>query len=359
LEKRTFNLAITDERIRFALELYNFCSALHAESGEGNTHSEVKKLAARFRHMKLPTFPTNHDGNYEGATAQLASAGYEVVPDVIETKGGTWELIDKVQHMNHVSIYDVALTTVLQPPPNIRRLCRRNHPNQIEYFAKHVRKGSSELAIHDYLRARQSQSPHIISLVEATREWLILPKLCSIRDQWFINTGGVAGRVRLGSGLVKGLAYLHEHKIAHRDIKPNNLVCDGNFVLKIIDFDTAIDVEDENTEVDDYCGTQGWTAPDLGRKDGLTAMHSPIKADRWSCGRVLLRHLMVGKGDVRLSIYANELMAKDPDQRPSLLEWHKSPFSDVASVLEDSVSQPRRDMEDVDELPATKRPRLE
>ncbi|KAH8980622.1 kinase-like domain-containing protein, partial [Lactarius hatsudake] len=87
--------------------------------------------------------------------------------------------------------------------------------------------------------------------------------------------------------LIKGLAYLHKHRIAHRDIKPDNLVCDDVFRLKIIDFDIAIEVQDENTEVDEYRGTEDWTAPEIGKEDGPTPMYSPIKADRWSCGRVL------------------------------------------------------------------------
>jgi serine/threonine protein kinase len=241
---------------------------------------------------------------------------------------------------------------------------RRNDPNETEYIAKHVRQGSNELAIHDYLRTRQSHSPHVISLIEAvpstTREWLILPKLHTIRDQWFMNAGGVAGLVRLGWGLIKGLAYLHEHKIAHRDIKPDNLVRDDNFVLKIIDFDNALEVMDENTEIDQYCGTEGWTAPEIGKQGGPTAMYSPIKADRWSCGRVLLRHIMVGKGDARLSIYANELMANDPDQRPSLVKWHKLSAAplDAVSVLSDSAKEVVEVDKEGMKPPDAKRPRL-
>ena len=95
-------------------------------------------------------------------------------------------------------------------------------------------------------------------------------------------------------GLIKGLAFPHEHKIAHRDIKPDNLVRDHDFNLKIIDFDIAIKVEDENTEINGYCGTKGWSAPEIGKEDGPTPMYSPIKADEWSCGRVILRHIIVG-----------------------------------------------------------------
>jgi serine/threonine protein kinase len=257
------------------------------------------------------------------------------------------------------------LTIVLQLPSHLRTVYLRRDPNKTEYIAKHVREGLNELAIHEFLQSRPSQSPHIILLIEAipstSREWLILPKLYSIRNQWFLDKGSVAGRVRLSWGLIKGLAYLHEHKVAHRDIKPGNLVRDNDFNLKIIDFDTAIKVQNENTELDKYCGTEGWTAPEIGKQDGPTPMYSPIKADRWSCGRVILHHIMVGimtrEGDHRLSKFADQLMAKDPQQRPSLLEFHR------ASTLKDSLSRSREDMVHVDgermEPPDAKRPRLE
>ncbi|KAF8274283.1 hypothetical protein EI94DRAFT_1714045 [Lactarius quietus] len=71
----------------------------------------------------------------------------------------------------------------------------------------------------------------------------------------FLDRRGVSGRVCLD--LIKGLAYLHEHKKAHRDVKPDNLVCEGDFCLQIIDFDVTIKVQDESTEIDEYRGTKG------------------------------------------------------------------------------------------------------
>ena len=78
---------------------------------------------------------------------------------------------------------------------------------------------------------------------------------------------------------------------------------------------------------------------------------------------------MVGKGDHCLSKFANQLMAKDPRQRPSLFQWPEvstSSFSDVGSVLKVSgkeVLQPREDIVEVDgesmRPPDAKRPRLE
>ncbi|PCH41837.1 kinase-like protein, partial [Wolfiporia cocos MD-104 SS10] len=85
-------------------------------------------------------------------------------------------------------------------------------------------------------------------------------------------------------GLIEGLEYLHKLCIAHRDIKPDNLVVDQDFRLKIIDFDAAIQLKTEDEEVSDYCGTEGWLAPEVEER---WATYSPIKADRWSCGKVI------------------------------------------------------------------------
>ena len=87
------------------------------------------------------------------------------------------------------------------------------------------------------------------------------------------------------------------------------------------------EVEDE--EDDDQCGTEDWMAPEVEEK----LRHSPIKADRWSCGRVLLFLLdEFGEEDRFLRAFARNLVAQ---QRPSLLEWcsHSAPqLSDVGHV---------------------------
>ncbi|KAH9003154.1 kinase-like domain-containing protein [Lactarius hatsudake] len=386
---RTFVFANRGDRIAFALELYNFCSALADESDSGDTGTKVKKLATAVDNFRkkhgLPMFigkakrTANDDEETQpernvrqnvgdgGATDQLEAFGYEVVPDILETEGGTWELIDKVQHTRiHFSIHDAALTIVLQLPPNIRTVYRQSDLNKTELIAKHLRKGSNELDILKYLHTMRPQSPHVISFIETipsiTGGWLILPKLYSIRNQELMDSCGVRGRDELGRGLIEGLGYLHEHGIAHRDIKPGNLVYDDDLCLQIIDFDVAIEVRDENTEVDEYRGTRDWTAPEMGEEEGPTAWYSPIKADRWSCGRVLLRHILVRKGDNRLSRFASQLMARDPEQRPSLVGWSAVPLSDMGKVLtvRGKESRPREEVDGVSivDAPDGKKPRL-
>jgi len=134
-------------------------------------------------------------------------------------------------------------------------------------------------------------------------------------------------------GLIKGLGFLHHLNIAHRDIKPSNLIVDKFFCLKIIDFDIAIVLEDKDEEVDEQCGTKGWIAPEVEKK----MKHSPIKADQWSCGYVILYLLGEFRIDHRL-LRANARRLKDhnPDQRPALLDL---PYSLLSTSV---VSKPTR-----------------
>ncbi|KAF8256526.1 kinase-like domain-containing protein, partial [Lactarius quietus] len=320
-KNRIFNLKNNESRAQFALELYNFASVLDTEDENEDIEKWVRELKVKFdcfsKEHKMSMFTgskttgratTGIECDSGGAMEQeeqLEARGYIVVPDVFETDGGTWKSLTKL-------------------PKHIRIVYHQDDPNKIELIAKAIREGSREPSIFDFLLMTGSQSPHVISPIEtvtsATGNWVTLPKMLSISQQ-IMEQAGVGTRAQLGLGLIKGLAYLHEHNIAHRDIKPDNLVCDSNFRLKIIDFDIALKVQDENTMTDKDSGTKGWTAPEMGsrKQDKPTPMYSPIRADRWSCGRVLRLHIKVWKGDTRLDTllarFAFLLMARNPRAR--------------------------------------------
>jgi serine/threonine protein kinase len=225
-----------------------------------------------------------------------------------------------------------ALTLDLQTPSHILTVYQRKVPGK-KFIAKKVREQSNELEIFELLSTFQPKSEHIISLHESfqtqSTSWAILPEMNSVAAYVMFSPDKLSGKVaQVCWGLIKGVAYLHTFYIAHRDIKPENLVVDKDFCLKIIDFDAAMKVRDEDEVVDGQCGTRGWMAPEMEEK----SVYSPIKADRWSTGQVLLYLLdKFGKQDTVLRTIARKLVTHDPEERSSILEVAGS-LSDVANV---------------------------
>ena len=225
-------------------------------------------------------------------------------------------------------------------PSHILTVYQPSDPSH-ELIAKKVCKESNELKILRRLNKIQPKFEHVVSLLDSFdsfdpqfTSWAILPKMDTVADYIGLAPQKLYGRVaEVCWGLIKGLAYLHGLCIAHRDIKPNNLLLDQDLCLKIIDFDIALQLKDEDEEVDDRCGTAHWMAPEIEEK----SRYSPIKADRWSCGRVILCLLHeLRKEDKRLQMIGRKLKAHDPKQRPSLLKWRSwldAPLSNVVNVL--------------------------
>jgi len=126
---------------------------------------------------------------------------------------------------------------------------------------------------------------------------------------------------------IEGVAFLHQHKVAHCDIKPGNVVADSKSKtlprLFIIDFDLAQFVESEETMTDGWCGTPPWIAPELGSRDGPIQRYSPILADRWACGR-MIKHFAKyfpkyeGARKTMLLAFAQRLLDVNPRARPEL-----------------------------------------
>lgn len=54
---------------------------------------------------------------------------------------------------------------------------------------------------------------------------------------------------------------MHEHKILHRDVKPENLVLDANGYLYLTDFGIAREYRPDNK--DETSGTPSYMAPEV------------------------------------------------------------------------------------------------
>ena len=79
--------------------------------------------------------------------------------------------------------------------------------------------------------------------------------------------------------MLMGLAYCHDHGIAHRDVKPANVLIDAHGRPKWIDFGLAVRCP-PNTKLELYDGSPPYKAPEL----ILMVPHDPFRADIWSLG---------------------------------------------------------------------------
>ncbi|KZT23011.1 kinase-like protein [Neolentinus lepideus HHB14362 ss-1] len=84
---------------------------------------------------------------------------------------------------------------------------------------------------------------------------------------------------RFASDVLHGLQYLQSHNVAHRDIRSDNMLLDGEGVLKIADFSTAVRVSPDAPACSDVVGVIYWQAPEI-RKGSYDA----LKVDVWSLG---------------------------------------------------------------------------
>ncbi|KAE9393598.1 kinase-like protein [Gymnopus androsaceus JB14] len=152
--------------------------------------------------------------------------------------------------------------------------------------------------------------------------YVILPNHIPLLD---ICTGVGAGgpMLPLVKDLIAGLSFLHQHDTAHLDLNPGNLICTTENQLKIIDFDLALRAK-KGERIFGIRGTEGWMAPEVKKNNGKDGFE-PFKVDLYSCGKVLEFMDRASKHSLGkwLSDAAAQLMAPDPETRPSLemLQW--------------------------------------
>ncbi|KAF9485813.1 kinase-like protein, partial [Pholiota conissans] len=83
--------------------------------------------------------------------------------------------------------------------------------------------------------------------------------------------------------LFEAVKFMHDHNVAHMDLKPSNLLIPSDYGrLTVIDFGHSFRLRNEAQLLEGHAGTEGYIAPEVGHMK-----FRPIRADLWSVGKVV------------------------------------------------------------------------
>ncbi|XP_054285335.1 uncharacterized protein LOC129001925 [Macrosteles quadrilineatus] len=208
-------------------------------------------------------------------------------------------IVDEKQLLKLIKTEPIEKYYELDPEPfatglfaNVRR-CRSRETGEVfaAKFSSRARYGedcTQEIHHEIALLSLCSPSPRIVRLhdvFQSSTEVIIVMEFAPGGDmQTIIDDNLVpfeSDVVKFIQHVVEGLAYLHHRKIAHLDIKPQNLVMMGDFPdcdVKVCDFEISRVIV-EGTEIREILGTPEYVAPEILHYEPIT-----LAADMWSLG---------------------------------------------------------------------------
>lgn len=132
---------------------------------------------------------------------------------------------------------------------------------------------------------------------------------------------------KLTFDLVSALYYLHSHRILHRDLKPQNILLDGQMNAKLCDFGLARNMTMSTHVLTSIKGTPLYMSPEL--LEGKPYDHL---ADLWSLGCIIYESLAGEPPYYTTSIvYLVKLIKHGRIKWPSFLSQECYSFLDVST----------------------------
>uniref|UniRef100_A0A0N4ZNA1 non-specific serine/threonine protein kinase n=1 Tax=Parastrongyloides trichosuri TaxID=131310 RepID=A0A0N4ZNA1_PARTI len=151
------------------------------------------------------------------------------------------------------------------------------------------------MALREVKSLKKLSHPNIIKLKEVLRENDILYfvfefmqenlyELMKDRDRFFPEN--VIRNIIYQ--VLQGLSYMHKNGFFHRDMKPENIMCNGTELVKIADFGLAREIR-SRPPFTDYVSTRWYRAPEILLRS--TNYNSPI--DMWAVGCIMCELYML------------------------------------------------------------------
>lgn len=146
----------------------------------------------------------------------------------------------------------------------------------------------TEISIHS--RMKHKNIAEFYRLIEDHKRLFIVMQLCGTQTlnhfcrQFNGKKLNEEQAYAVFSQIARGVKYMHDMGVAHRDLKLTNILIDEEYTVKIIDFGFACEAKERHKM---YCGTPSYMAPEIVEKK----LYFSRPTDIWSIGVVLFKLL--------------------------------------------------------------------
>jgi serine/threonine-protein kinase len=248
-----------------------------------------------------------------------------------ETIAKRYELQELAGHGGMSSVYR-AYDALLER--NVALKILHEHFSEDEEFVERFKREARSVA--------QLQHPNIVTVIdrgeENGRQYIVFEYVDGENlKELVVRKGRLDMReaLEIAIKIARGLAFAHDHGLVHRDVKPQNVLLNGDDHAKVTDFGIArsIDVEHGVTQTGTVLGSSNYIAPEQASGQPVSA-----QTDVYSLG-VVLYELLTGDVPFPGESFVAVALKHIHEQPPNVLHVRRDVPLRVAAAIDRALAK--------------------